>query len=112
MKTKNSSQENPPKKILPRKSSSKNPPKKILPKKILQKNSSKKILQKNPKIKKKTQKTKQFPNNFSKIPNFEKSNSLYRTWRPKTLSGFFFHQIKYFMELHEFVIFSQFIGGK
>ena len=68
----------------PKKSSQKNPLKKFLPK-----NSSKKIPPK--KIPKK------FPKNSKKIPKkFLRSNSLHRTWRPKTLSGLFSSILHYF----------------
>jgi hypothetical protein len=73
------------------------PPIKILPKKSFRK-IPKKFQKKFQKIPKKS---KQFPKNFQtisqktsqKIPKILKiSNSLHRTWRPKTLSGlFFFH---------------------
>ena len=52
-------------------------------KKFLQKN-SKKNPKNSPRIPAKIQKK------FQKVPNFEISNFLHRTWRPKTLSGLFF----------------------
>ena len=64
-------------------SSQKNPPKKILPKNP-QKKSSQKIMKNSQKIPKNS---KKFPNNFSN--NLKVSNSLHRTWRLKTLSGLF-----------------------
>ena len=91
----------PPKKFLPKKFS-----KKIPPKKLRQKNSFKKILPKNSlKIsKKKSKKFQKFSKNFKKnpknsqiIPKILKiSNSPHRTWRPKTLSGLFLKEIKFF----------------
>jgi hypothetical protein len=81
---KKSSQKNPPKKILSKNFSQKIPPKqfrqKNSSKKIPPKNSSEKILQKNSLSHKK-----------SKILKI--SNSLHRTWRPKTLSGLLLKKI-------------------
>ena len=78
--------------ILPKKSSQKNPPKKFLPKTSSQENPPNKILQKNSqKIPPKFQKnSKNFKTISQKIPKILKiSNSLHRTWMPKTLSGLF-----------------------
>ena len=79
----------PPKKILknisPKNSSQKISSKKILQKKFLQKNPPKKY----PKNSRKN--PKKFQTISLKIPKILKiSDSLHRTWRPKTLSGFFF----------------------
>ena len=84
----------PPKEFLQKqssqKSSQKNPPKnpsnKISHKKFLQK----KFRQKIPPKKSLRKIPKKIQTIFQKIPNFLKiSNSLHRTWRPKTLSGLF-----------------------
>ena len=78
----NSSQRIPPKNILSKKSSQKESSQKIPSKKFLQKNPPKKY----PKTSQKNPKT--ISQKISKI--LKVSNSLHRTWRPKTLSGLLF----------------------
>jgi hypothetical protein len=72
--------------FLPKKSSPKDPHQNILPKKSFNKISSKKIQKIRPKNSIPPKNSKQF---LKKFLIFKISNSLYGTWRPKTLSGLF-----------------------